>query len=140
MDNFIIITVSIIAGVLTYYINHYLNKGPVFASALVATTAGLVLPQLFDSGTTLAVVATCASYAGMSAKTTITNFIEMGLGSILCGFVFIVSQNALVGHGGRLGTIAAISVITIWGIKQLVAQASIHIRGGENLEYEKQSN
>lgn len=140
MENFTIIAISLVSGLLTYYINHYLNRGPVFASALVAITAGLLLPQIFENGSTLAVMATCASYAGMSAKIRMANFLEMGLGSILCGFVFIVSQNALVGYGGRLGTIAAISVITIWGTKEFVNQVMLFLRGRRLAEPEKQIN
>lgn len=134
MENLIIIGVSLVSGLITYYINHYLNRGPVFASAMVALATGIVLPQILESGSTLAVMATCASYAGMSAKTRVTNLIEMGLGSVLCGFVFVASQNALVGHGGRLGTIAAISVITIWGAKQLINQISNYFSSKRDLE------
>ncbi|SET11287.1 hypothetical protein [Anaerobranca gottschalkii] len=135
-----ILIVSLVAGILTFYINHYLSKGPVFASATVALISGLVLPQIFENGTMLAVVATCASYAGMSAKTRMTNFIEMGLASLLSGFIFYVSQNALVGHGGRLGTIAAIAVITVWGAKQLVVLVQGYLKKSETLELNKQVN
>ncbi len=118
METIMILLVALVAGVLTYYINHYLNKGPVFASALVALLAGLLLPKLFVYGSTLAVVATCASYAGMSAKTRITTIWEMGIGALLSGVIFIAADKALAGHGGRLGTIAAIAVITVWGARQ----------------------
>jgi len=119
MEPLIIILVSVISGVVTYYINHLLNKGPVFASAIVAVTAGLILPKLFSNGYTLALVATCASYAGMSAKTRVASFKEMAFSCILLALIFMGSSNALVGYGGRLGTIAAISVITVWGLKNI---------------------
>lgn len=122
MELLLIITVSVLAGLLTYHINHYLGKGPVFGSAIVVLTVGLILPKVFSDGYTLALVATCASYAGMSAKNRITNPLEVCISCVLVALIFVGSSEALVGYGGRLGTIAAISVITVWGAKSLFLQ------------------
>jgi len=116
-----ILLTSIVSGLLTYYINHFTNRGPVFASAIVTLAAGLTLPFLFPhSGTTLALAATCASYAGMAARSRIRGFWDMSLCSVLTALLFTLTKGALVGIGGRLGTIAAIAVISTWGVRQLI--------------------
>lgn len=134
MELLAILVTSILAGLITYYLNHFMNKGPVFASAIVVITAGLILPKIFVNGYTLALVATCASYAGMSAKIRMTNLWEMGISCILLGLIFVGSSEALVGYGGRLGTIAAISVITVWGAKSLYEHLKVPLAEKQKLK------
>lgn len=118
---YMIVIVSILAATLTYLINNKTNKGPVFASAIVALSSGIILPYLFkESGTTLAVVATCGSYAAMVSKDKFPRLRDMLSVGIICGIVFILAQDVFVGVGGRLGAIGAISGFTWLGMKKIV--------------------
>jgi len=53
----------------------------------------------------------------MAAKTRISNLKEMTLCSVLVAIIFSLSPESLLGVGGRLGTIAAITVVIVWGLK-----------------------
>lgn len=117
---YMIVTVSVLATCLTYIINNKTNRGPVFASAIVALSSGILLPYLFkESGTTLAVMATCGSYAAMVSKEKFPRIRDMIFVGIICGIVFILATNVFVGVGGRLGAMGAISGFTWLGIKKI---------------------
>lgn len=117
---FIIILVSILSTCITYYINIHLEKGPVLASALVTLLSGIFLPRFFQEiGVLLAVVATTGSYAAMVSREKFPSMIDMVFVGILCGSLFLLTQDVFVGVGGRLGTIAAISGLTWLGINKV---------------------
>lgn len=115
-----IVAVSVLATCLTYIINNKTNRGPVFASAIVALSSGILLPYLFkESGTNLAVMSTCGSYAAMVSKEKFPRIRDMIFVGIICGIVFILATNVFVGVGGRLGAMGAISGFTWLGIKKI---------------------
>lgn len=121
MDRMMILGISIMiasGGVLTFYLNHKLGKGPVFASAIVAFFSGIIFPYLFgDWGLTMAAAITAGSYAGMSGKDRIQNYVDMLVVSVFLSILYIISKDVFVGIGGKLGTIACISVISVYGMK-----------------------
>jgi hypothetical protein len=118
--NIFILLTSIIAGICTYIISNKLNKGAVFASATVTLVSGIIFPHFFpELGSTLMLVAACASYAGMISVNNAPSIRDMIIISAITGLLFVVSSTAYVGIGGRLGTIAAISCLTWTGAKKL---------------------
>ncbi len=120
MENMMILIVSIFAGVATYTIANILNRGAVFASALVTLVSGIIFPYFFPSmGNTLMVVAACASYAGMVGTKNVSKLWEMVMVSSITGILFIIASTAYIGVGGRLGTIAALSCFTWIGFKRV---------------------
>jgi len=119
MENLAIIITAILAGVLAYGISVKLEKGAVFGSAIVVLLSGLFLPHFFEQGTTLAVVATTASYAGMVAGKNVPNLLEMAAVGAIVGVVFILAAPAYTGVGGKLGTMAAISCLSWIGLKKI---------------------
>ena len=125
--NGLIILVAIIATPLTFYLNCIKGQGPVLASSVVGLLAGLLLPKIFpDYGGTLAVVAICASFGGMSNQKRcpfIWMLIEAGL---FTGVVFVFSTPLLGGAGGKLGTIAFGSILATHGYLLLYRQFSHH--------------
>lgn len=120
MDNIIILFVSVLSGIATYSISNILNKGAVFASALVTLISGIIFPYFFpELGTSLMIVAACASYAGMVSVKNVSSLSEMAIVSLITGTLFIISNSAYQGVGGRLGTIAALSCFAWIGIKRV---------------------
>ncbi|MCC5912189.1 MAG: hypothetical protein JJT76_17370 [Clostridiaceae bacterium] len=120
MENFIIILVSIIAALCTYYISIRLNKGAVFASATVTLVSGFIFPHFFPQiGGSLAAMATCASYAAMVSAAKFPKIEEMVVLGFINGLLFIATTSAFPGVGGRLGTIAAISGLSWLGMKKV---------------------
>lgn len=126
--NGLIILVAMVATPLTFYLNCIKGHGPVLASSFVGLLAGLLLPKIFpDYGTTLAVVAICASFGGMSNQLRcphIWMLIEAGL---FTGVVFVYSTPLLGGAGGKLGTIAFGSILATHGYLLLYRRFSHHV-------------
>lgn len=118
---FLIVLVALVATPLTFYLSINRGHGPVLASAVVGLVGGLLLPNLFpEIGWTLAVVAICASFAGMTGKERCSNFWQIALVGFFTGVVFIYSTPLLGGAGGKLGTIAFGAVISNCGYTKLI--------------------
>ncbi len=120
----LIILVSLIATPLTYYFNVIRGNGPVLASAFVGLLGGLILPIIPEIGGTLAVVAICASFAGMTAKARCPKIWMMLVAGLLIGVIFVYSTPIFGGAGGKLGTIAFGSVMAVYGFLSLLAKKS----------------
>lgn len=120
MEEVIILIISMIAGIATYFISNILKRGIVIASAVVTLIAGIMLPYFFPSiGDTLALAAACSSYAGMISVENALNLLEMAVISLMTGILFIAASSAYIGIGGRLGTMAAISCFAWLGFKKV---------------------
>lgn len=125
MNTLLIICTAIAAGVATYIIANNLNKGAVLASASVTLASGIIFPYFFPSmGTTLMVVAACASYGGMVSRKNAPSLVDMIMISSIIGILFTLTSTAYAGVGGRLGTIAAISCFTWIGVRNSAAAAN----------------
>jgi len=117
----IIVLVSIVSAVITYAINHYLKHGAVMASGVVGTVAGLILPALFpEIGGSLAVMAICASFVGMSSTKHFRNAWPMVAAGLFIGLIFIYSSPYLGGAGGKLGTMAFGAGLSVRGFLDLL--------------------
>jgi hypothetical protein len=115
-----IIVIALIATPLTFYLSAAHDNGPVLASCAVGMISGLVLHVIYpEMGTNLAVVAICASFAGMSSKERLPNVGMVLLVALFTGVVFIFSTPHLGGAGGKLGTIAFGSVLAVVGFQRL---------------------
>jgi hypothetical protein len=103
-----ILLCAVIATAFTYYLSVTLDHGPVLASGSTALISGLILPNLFhgEVGGTLAVMATCASFAGMSSPKRITNWWAVLAMGLFTGMIYILSMPLAGGAGGKLGTIS----------------------------------
>ncbi len=120
MEYIAIVLVSMLAGVATYYVSIKLNKGAVFGSAVVTLISGILFPNLIPAiGPRLALVATCASYAGMVGIKNAPKISEMAAIGLINGIIFIATLSAYPGVGGRLGTVAAISCFAWIGLKKV---------------------
>lgn len=120
MNELIILTTSVLAGMATYFVSIILKRGAVIASATITLISGLLLPYFFPSMSgTLITAAACASYAGMISVENALNVFEMAIISLITGILFIAASSAYVGIGGRLGTIGAISCFAWLGLKKV---------------------
>lgn len=118
---YLLIIYSVIGAVLTYILHIRFKLSAVFSSGIIGVLAALILPIFHPAnGATLAVMAYCATFAGMSSKDRISNEFIMAIGAILTALIFIFTSPYLNGAGGKLGTIAFASVITIKGLAILL--------------------
>lgn len=120
MNNIWILLASIFGAVGAYWISIYLKKGAVLGSAIITILSGIIFPKIIPGlGSTLAVVATAGSYAGMISKKNASKIWEMIFIGFFVGMVFILSSSVYMGIGGKLGTIAAISCFAWLGVKKV---------------------
>lgn len=116
-----LILFAFFAAPLTFYLNAYLNNGPVLASSAIGLLGGIVLPALFpEIGGQLAVVVICASFAGMTSKARCPKFWYMLIAGLFSGFLFVLSVPLLGGCGGKLGTIGFTSIMSVLGFVKII--------------------
>ncbi len=114
---------SILGALITFILNERLRHSPVISSGIIGLGAGLLLPVLHPAtGDTLAVMVICASFAGMSSIERIPNELYICIAGFICALIFIYSSPYLGGAGGKLGTIAFGSVISMRGIIDFTQQ------------------
>ncbi|MBF8436370.1 hypothetical protein I0Q91_04695 [Halanaerobiaceae bacterium Z-7014] len=124
-----ILIYSVIGAVLTFVLNVRLKNSAVISSGLVGVLAAIILPVIHPAnGATLAVMVYCASFAGMSAKHRISNELQMIIAGIIAGLIFIYTSPYLGGAGGKLGTTAFASVITVNGLSIIFNRSTVKLR------------
>ena len=121
LEAFLIVVFSIIGALLTYILNVRYALGPVKASALVGVVFGLLLPLLMrDLGQGMAVVVFGASFVGMSNQKTMPEESMIILAGLLFGLIYLASAPYFGGAGGKLGTIAFSSVLSVYGLRRVL--------------------
>ncbi|MBX0294259.1 hypothetical protein [Haloarcula nitratireducens] len=114
------VPVAVGSAVLTIALSERLDLGPVLASSLVGLAAGLVAPVAFpDVGDLVATVAFCSSFVGMSTTERVESAGGAGLAGALCGVVFVAVAPAFGGAGGKLGTVAFVACLSVFGAGEL---------------------
>ena len=126
MDNtsLILLSVSIIAAISTYYVNGDLKQGPIKSSALLSLVVALFFyffPHIMSPilTTKIPVVFFGASFAGMSSKEVIHQYWWMALAGSIFGLIFLHTSKFFTGYGGGLGTTALLSIVITFALIQL---------------------
>ena len=123
-DAVLLVPVAVAAAVLTVVLSVRLELGAVVGSALVGLVAGLGFPAMpVGPGETLAAVAFCASFVGMSSTERLDGEARVALAGAVCGLVFVGVAAAVPGAGGKLGSVAFVACVTTAGAERLVARA-----------------
>lgn len=120
----LIILTSMAATMLTHWFNIGLGHGGVMASGVVGLMAGLILPRVLpgETGTTLAVMAMCASFAGMSTRDRLGSVGQAAAVGLLAGLIYIFSTSLIGGAGGKLGVIAFGAGISVQGWRHILTR------------------
>ncbi|MGA9401816.1 hypothetical protein [Haladaptatus sp.] len=117
----VVVPVAILAAIATVVLSVRLELGAVVGSALVGLVAGVAFPLAFPAmGSTLATVAFCASFVGMSTTDRLGHEGHVALAGTLCGIVFVAVAPSFTGAGGKLGTVAFVSSLAEFGAVELV--------------------
>ena len=117
----LIVVYSIIAAVVSFWINIYLKRGAVMAPGIVGLAGGLILPAIHpDIGGMLASMVICAALSGMSSAKRFPHIMPLAIVGLVAGLVFVYSMPLLGGAGGKFGTIAFGSVTAVRGYLDLV--------------------
>jgi len=106
-----ITVISSVGGALfTYLLSHAMHLGPVGAGAAVGTFAGLLPAEKYNFLENVRLSTYCGAFVGMSSVHVLGSALGAVWGGMLCGLIIIMATGALPGYGGKLGTIAFISV------------------------------
>lgn len=110
----ILVALWIPAGALiTFYLNHFLNFGPVLSAAIVGTAASFI-PNFRKQSHYLQQIPAamyCGAFIGMSSAGVAPNFLFITTASIFTALLLIISKNLFAGVGGKLGTLAFAGVV-----------------------------
>lgn len=119
-----LLLISFIGAITTYVLYNYFSLDPVLSSALISLIGALILPVIIpDLKNISPSIIMAATFAGMSSKKR-ENWYKMILISFIVPIFFTCSYCNLGGIGGKLGTIAFSSVLTIDGIFILLKDIS----------------
>ena len=112
-----IVGLAVAGAVVTFSVHTRLSVGPVFASGAVGAIGGVAGPLVFvDAGELVAAGIFAASFVGMTSAERVPNEGWIGLAGGISGIVFVSSAPYLGGSGGKLGTIAFGSCLTVYGL------------------------
>lgn len=118
LEMVLIVFFAMIGALITYILNIRFEQGPVMASGFVGLIAGALLPVIFSEiGLTLAIVTFGASFVGMSNKNRMHEESLIIFAGLLFGLIYIFSAPYFGGVGGKLGTIAFASVLSVSGLR-----------------------
>lgn len=111
--------VFIVGSLGTYFVNERYQIGVVVASSLLGLTFGLILPNIFANGHSLAVALFCGTFIGMSTTSKLTTRISVIIAGIIGTIIYLYTAPYFAGLGGKLGLIAFGSSIATAGIYNL---------------------
>lgn len=98
-DNLINFGCVLVGALITYTLKVNLQLGAVLAASLVALIAAMVVPHR-------GVPIYCGAFVGMTSSRLLVNHAELAFAAIIAGILFVVTDRAFKGFGGKLGTIA----------------------------------
>ena len=98
-------------ALITYTLKVDVALGAVLAASLVGLIAGIVFPAV-------AVPVYCGSFVGMTSSRLLVDHSELALAGTIAAIVYLLTERAFIGFGGKLGTIAFIgTLLTGLGLK-----------------------
>lgn len=101
-----------LAAAATFAVSVRLDHGPVVASAVVGLVAGLLVPAL-GFGTRPAAATFCGSFVGMTNPARLPGEATTFAAGAVAGLLFVGATPALVGFGGKLGTLAFVGCLVV---------------------------
>jgi hypothetical protein len=102
-----------VGAIACFYLNHFLQLGPVISAGVVGSIASFV-PQLKKQSHYLQQLPTaiyCGAFIGMSSVGVAPNFLFILTASFFTALLLILSKNLFAGIGGKLGTLAFAGVV-----------------------------
>lgn len=108
--------VFIIGSLGTYFINERYDIGVVVASSLLGISFGLIFPNVFANGNSLAVALFCGTFIGMSTASKLTSRVSVIHASLIGTIIYLYTAPYFAGLGGKLGLIAFGSTIATAGL------------------------
>lgn len=117
----LLITVSFLSAITTFYVNEGLKQGPVRSSAILSLIVGLYFyffPGSMDGYLVknIPVVFIGASFVGMVSARLLSNYLLIGTGGVIFCLIYLHTSKFFNGYGGALGTSASIALLAVLSI------------------------
>ena len=124
MDTIIILIAGVFGAISTFFLNNKLQFGGVLASSLVAVLAGglfYIFPTFLNENLSLNIplVIMGASFVGMATNRVIKRSWIIGVSGFIFSIIYLLTGPFFQGYGGSLGTMAAISLCTVYSLSIL---------------------
>jgi len=114
---FLVVGYSMVGAVATFSMHAHRPPSPVFASGVVGALGGVLLPFVHGApGELMAAGVFAASFAGMSEPKRIPRPHWILPAGAIVGLVVVYTMPYFGGSGGKLGTIAFASCLTVYGL------------------------
>ncbi|MCD0488957.1 hypothetical protein LPB86_12020 [Pedobacter sp. MC2016-14] len=113
-----------IGAVTSFYLNHYLEMGPVISASAVGLVASFT-PNFKKLSTYLQKLPSaiyCGAFIGMSSTSVAPNLVFVLTASFFTAVLILVSKSLFSGVGGKLGTLAFAGVVTTSFIYYLISR------------------
>ncbi|WP_158798940.1 hypothetical protein [Pedobacter sp. L105] len=117
----ILVAVSFISAIATFFVNERLKQGPVRSSAMLSLIVAVYYHYYTGSMDSYLVkniplVFIGASFIGMVSSRLLSNYLLIGTAGIIFCLIFLHTSKFFNGYGGALGTSACISVLAVLSI------------------------
>ncbi len=101
-----------LGAITTYLLSNKFHLSTTISSSLVGFLGVIIFEKINKEKYKLVPASLyCGSFIGMSAMVVVHNPLVILIAGILGGLIFVKSQNYFIGIGGKLGTMAFISVV-----------------------------
>ncbi len=121
-DVMVLIVVALFGAVVSYVLQHRYKQNPVFASAGPSLLFSLLAIPLFSLGAFYSAVFFSASFIGMSDRRRLKNVYWVILAGLVLGVLYDLMAPLFNGAGGKLGTLALLSVLIVFGFEKVVTR------------------
>jgi hypothetical protein len=121
-DPIILVVIAAFGAIIPYVMQHRYRQDPVFASAGPSLLFALVSIPLFSLGAFYSGVFFSASFIGMSDRTRLKNVYWVLLSGLVLGVLYDLMAPLFNGAGGKLGTLALLSVLIVFGFEKVVTR------------------
>ncbi|NMB21028.1 MAG: hypothetical protein GX979_09170 [Firmicutes bacterium] len=111
MSVLLAMSLGLLWGFAGYTLRKRTKLSVVAVSSWLTLVAALVLPRFFHEGYLFALICTAVSYVVMSSSNRLEKLWETLVVCLICTLLVYFGQDVLVGIGGRLGTLAALSAL-----------------------------
>lgn len=117
----ILLLVSFLSAIITFYVNENLKQGPVRSSAILSLVVGMYFYYFPDTANeylvkNIPIVFIGASFIGMVSARLLSNYLLIGIAGIFFCLIYLNASKFFNGYGGALGTSSAISLLAVLSI------------------------
>ncbi|QYA26087.1 hypothetical protein G3I01_11360 [Gramella sp. MT6] len=104
----LLIILSIIGAVTTYWLNVELDLGTVLSAGITGLLSSFIpfINRRSDTLRELPAAIYCGAFAGMTAPFLANGYTFISFAGLFTGIILIISKSTLHGFGGKLGTVA----------------------------------